>query len=392
MEKKILILGSAIILLMFGAIGFYELNESRIAVEPVLYPDTKQEETELKGYEEAEELIEYMIYQIREQNLDLAMRGCAFQNISEYFMLEYYIRFLERFEHLDLIPPSDTDSEAYRAITNARLAAVYASTLEQLMEKLTFDNQFELLGIVEDVPENPDGKYYTDRESICEILGARTLKEYIIYLKVDNQTMELRCTLARFKKYWKMLSFHSLEDISIEYVDLRRSKEEFQEMISLEAYKEDILPCNYFIINHCSEDNIEVLLKRFFLYLQREDALSAMAYMDIYEDETELNNLSQFLTKQAEAAKKIQNFYYQTFLYDENYYAWVFRDLDDRGGDLAITLSTTNMLFSNLYHIQEVQNDGTQAIYYLEFGFGNQWFRKEVHLVNKNGWKVVDIY
>lgn len=392
MEKKILILGAAVILLMFGTIGFYEFKESKIAVEPVLYPDTEQEDTELKGYEEAEDLIAYMVYQIQEKNLDLAVRGCAFQNISEYFMLEYYIRFLERFEYLDLIPPSDTDSEAYRAITNARLATVYASALEEIMEKLAFEDQLELVGIVEDVPENPDGKYYTSRESICEILGARTLREYIVYLKVDNQMMELRCTLARFKKYWKVLSFHSLEDIGIEYVDLRKSKEELQETISLEAYKEDVLPCNYFIINNCSEEDIETLLKRFFLYLQREDALSAMAYMDIYEGEAESADLSQLLEKQAEAAKKIQNFYYQTFLYDENYYNWVLRDLDDRGGDLAVTLSTTNMLFSDFSHVWEIQNDGMQATYGLGFGFGNQWFQKEVHLVNKNGWKVVDIY
>lgn len=392
MEKKVLILGISIIFLIFGVIGFYELQEHKKAVEPVLYPDSEQEETDLKGYEEAEELIAYMVYQIQEQNLDLALRGCAFQNISEYFMLEYYIQFLNRFEHLDLIPPADTDSEAYRTITNARLAATYASALEQIMGKVASKGQLELVGIVEDVPANPDGKYYTDRTSICEMLGARTLQEYIVYLKTDNQILELRCTLARFRKYWKVLSFHSLQDVGIEVVDLRESREEPLESISLDRYKEEVLPCNYFIINNCSEENIEVLLERFFLYLQREDALSAMAYLDIYDSEEEITNLSQILSKQAEAAKKIQNFYYQTFLYDENYYAWVFRELENRGGDLANTLSTTNMLYTTLSNIEEVQNDGVQAVYYLDFLFGSQWFRKEVHLINKNGWKVVDFY
>ncbi len=392
MEKKILILGISIIVLMFGAIGIYELQEEKKAVEPIRYPDSSQEETELEGYEEEEELISYMVYQIREQNLDLALRGCAFQNISEYFMLEYYIQFLNRFEHLDLIPPADTDSEAYRAIINARLATSYASALEQIMQTIAPKGQVELLGIVEDVPENPDGKYYTDRESICEILGARTLREYIIDLKAGDQRMELRCTLARFKKYWKVLSFHSLKDVGIEVVDLRESKGELTESIALDEYQDDVLPCNYYIINDCREDEIEVLLERFFLYLQREDALSAMSYMDLYDQEEDAINLSQCLARQAEAAKKIQNFYYQTFLYDENYYAWVFRELEHRGGDLAHTLSTTNMLYTSLSNIEEVQNDGAQAVYYLDFMFGSQWFRKEVHLVNKNGWKVVDFY
>ena len=117
-----------------------------------------------------------------------------------------------------------------------------------------------------------------------------------------------------------------------------------------------------------------------------------MSYMDLYDQEEDAINLSQCLARQAEAAKKIQNFYYQTFLYDENYYAWVFRELEHRGGDLAHTLSTTNMLYTSLSNIEEVQNDGAQAVYYLDFMFGSQWFRKEVHLVNKNGWKVVDFY
>ncbi|MBS6396170.1 MAG: hypothetical protein KH452_03305 [Clostridiales bacterium] len=391
MEKRTLKIGIGLTVFLIVFMCLYEWREAKRNVIPLAFPEETEGST-LEGYEEGEELIGYLVWNLQNQNLDGVLRGCAIEELAQYFSLEYYIKYLNRFEEVELIPPADTDSEAYRAITNARLAAEYAAAAEELQRQLTGNGEiWRLLEIREDVPENPDGMYYQNREKICEIIGARSLKEMILYIGSGDEVLELRCTLARYKKYWKLLSFHPLQDKDMEYIDIRKSTETVQTELDLSAYQKDILPCNYYIINNCSENDPEMLLERFFLYLQREDALSAMTYMDIYNQGEEKTVSSELLERQSMAALKLQEIYYRIFLSNTGYYDWIRRDLDDRGGDLATALSTTNMLFSSFQRITEVQNDGQKAEYVLEYVYESQWLGIRVYLENKNGWKITGI-
>lgn len=389
MEKKTLKLGIAVICLLFCIIGFYELLEKRQAIEPLAYPDKVSEAAVLEGYEEQEDLLKYMVYQIQNADLEAALRGCAIQDLAGYFSLDYYIRYLGRFEGTELIPPSDTGSPAYETITKAELAYDYSTAIRKILKTQQEMGTLTLVGLKEDVPENPDGMYYQNREKICEILGARSISEYIVYLETETQVYELRCTLARYKKYWKVLAFHSLQDLATEEVDMRASTEEQGEAVSLENYADVVLPRNYDVLNDCAEEDIEFLIRRFFLYLQREDALSAMAYMDVYRDEGGFDNTSRVFKRQGEAAANLQKFYYRILLLDEDYYDWMMRDLTARSNELVTQLSTTNMLFTDLKKITEVKNDGTKAIYEVKFLYNNVILTKRVSLYHRTeGWKI----
>lgn len=392
MEKRTLKLGIAVICLFFLIIGFYELVETRRSIEPLLDLNEKGEAAALDGYEEEEDLLRYIAYQIQNSNLEAALRGCAVQDLADYFSLDYYIRYLDRFEGTELIPPSDTGSPAYKAIAKAELAYDYAMAIREILKFQQKTGKLSLFGIQEDVPDNPDGMYYQNREKVCEILGARSVSEYILYLGTETQMYELRCTLARYKKYWKVLSFHSLNDMGTEEVDLTESTKERGETVSLEEYAEAVLPQNYDIINDCAEEDIEFMLERFFLYLQREDALSAMAYMDIYRNEGDFDGTSRVFRRQGEAAANLQKFYYRILLLDEDYYDWMMRDLTARSGELVTQLSTTNMLFTDLKKITEVKNDGTKAIYEVKFLYNNAILTRRVSLYHRTGgWKIQSI-
>lgn len=388
MEKRTLKLGIAVICLLFCIIGFYEFLEQRRAVEPLAEWEEAREAT-LEGYEEPEELLKYMVYQLQNSRLEAALRGCAIQDLADYFSLDYYIQYLERFEGADLLPPSDTGSPAYQTIAKAELAYDYSTAVRRILKAGQETGQLMLLGIEEDVPENPDGMYYQNRQKVCEILGARSVSEYIVYLGTGTQTYELRCTLARYRRFWKVLTFHLLEDLGIEEVDLRESAENPGAEISLADYSEAVLPQNYDILNDCAEDDIEYLIERFFLYLQREDALSAMAYMDIYRGDGEFDGTGRVFKRQGEAAANLQKFYYRILLLDEDFYDWIQRDLTARSGELVTQLSTTNMLFTDLKRITEVRNDGTKAVYEVKFLYNNDILTKRVSLYHRdNGWKI----
>lgn len=386
-KRGILVIGIELITLMLLVIGVYVWMEKEKEIQPVAYPEEVQEEVTLEGYEEANVLLEYMIYQIKEQNLDYALRGCAFKDIAECFCLDYYTEYLERFENVELIPPSDADSPAYLALASARLSAGYARALTQLMD-IFKENDLRLLEIAEDVPDNPDGLYYESRKQICKILGARSLEEKIVYFRIGEQTKELHCTLVRYRKYWKILFFHSLQDVSIDVVDLKDSAFNGISIMSLDSYAKDILPCNYYLLNDNREDDPITVIERFFLYLQREDAQSAMSYMDIYENNEKLYEL---LEKQGQIAYMVQEFYYCTLLHDKEYIEWIFKDIVERGADLTKALSTTNMLFTKIERLDEIQNDGKTAEYDLYWSYEEVWFKGKIFLQNREGWKITEI-
>lgn len=60
-------------------------------------------------------------------------------------------------------------------------------------------------------PENPDGMYYENRKAISQIMGAREVAEVCAYVQTDEQIQELHFSLARYKKYWKMILCNDLE-------------------------------------------------------------------------------------------------------------------------------------------------------------------------------------
>lgn len=382
--------GLALIALMLLVIGVYVRIENRREIEPVVYPAESESDETMGGYEEENELLEYMIFQLGEKNLDYALRACAFKNVSEYFCLSYYTEYLDRFENMDLIPPADAESPAYLPVANARLAVEYAKTLEQLMADLG-NGELKLLEIADDVPENPDGKYYELRNRVCEILGARSLAEKIVYLQVGEETKELRCTLIRYRRYWNVLFFHPLQDTGIEVVDLRDSAFPGSGEVDLSSYEKDILPCNYYLLADNREEDPRTLIKRFFLYLQREDSQAAMSYMDIYGTDKEPVLSVEWLDRQAQAAYKIQEFYYRTLLYDTDYVEWISKDISERGSDFTKALSTTNMLFTQLTRLDEIRNDGQTAEYDFYWTYENVALGAKAYLENKDGWKITAI-
>lgn len=389
-KKWIVGVGMSLIALMLLVMGIYVQQEVKREIQSIIYPEKIQADVTLDGYEESDDLLKYMVYWLGEENLDYTLRGCAFQNVAECFCLSYYTEYLDRFENVDLIPPADADSPAYMPISNARLAIEYAKALEKLMKELRGGN-LKLLGIVEDVPENPDGKYYELREKVCEILGARSLKENIVYLRSGERTMELRCTLVRYRKYWKILAFHSLQDTGVDQIDLKDSSFTGINEIKLGAYGDDVLPCNYYLLNNNKEEDPRTLMKRFFLYLQREDAQAAMSYMDIYGTDQESAVSIEWLERQSQAACKIQEFYYRTFLYDADYVQWISKDISARGSDFTKALSTTNMLFTQMVRLDEMRNDGKTAEYDLYWTYENVSLGARIYLENKDGWKIEEI-
>lgn len=265
-KKGTFIIG--IVLILGLVTGLYQYQAVQDQNNVIAYGETEEQKREgaVSGFDDETELIRYLFYQVQQDDLDLALRACAIDNLAENFLLRSYIEFTGNYEGVNTLPPSDDESSAYMEISNARLAAHFAEQLQQCREIFGSDHQVKLLHVEEEMPENPDGKYYTDRQSICDILGSAKVREMKITFETDGQTKEMVWTLARYRKNWQVVSFNAIADGEKRPIKVLAAKAEPDwTPIDLNAVTE-IPDVNYTVVAQNSEETPEELLKQF-LYI-----------------------------------------------------------------------------------------------------------------------------
>ena len=95
MDKKLTILGGVMIAgLMIGLVQ-YQKEQDRQEVTARVETIEQQRQETISGYEEPEDLIRYMLYQIQNGEQELALRGCAVHSLAEGFNLQAYIEYTE---------------------------------------------------------------------------------------------------------------------------------------------------------------------------------------------------------------------------------------------------------------------------------------------------------
>lgn len=385
-EQGIFAAGIGVILVLIGSLFLYQRHVDAKNVIPQSEWQAKADEFSVEGYEEEEDLIAYMLWQIQEKNLDYALRGCAVQDLAKYFSMTYYIEYTEQYPDLNLIPPADYGSSAYEAISVSRLSRDYAVKLENAFQMLSKYGNLKLVDAVEDVPENPDGKYYERQDKICEILGSRSIREMLITVRTDQGTIEMRWTLARYKRFWKLLLFNPLEQYQSADMDISMCSEEIMGLLDANVNESDVIACNYYFVNDCSEESPEELLNRFFLYLQKQDVWSAMTYYELYDQKPSADMT--YFERQSQAAVEIQNLFYHMFMPDENMKAWYLRDMDDRADQLVEELSTAQMIYSNFENFEILESSENKTKCRMVYVYNNRCEWINFNLIYDNGWKI----
>ena len=391
MGKKTAVIGSILIIGLATGMLLYQKKQDES--KPIAQTETVEQEEyseNISGYEDEEGLVKYMLYQLQQENLELALRGCAIRKLAEGFNLETYIEYTETFDPLALIPPSNWESTAYLGISEMRMAEYYTNWFEKCREYLGGNHEVKFFSIEEDVPENPDGKYYENRKTICDILGARTVEEVIVYVQIDGEVKELRWTLARFGKSWRVLLFTSLDGYGQEEPDIRESQKRMETEAEV-CETEDILPVNYAVANNNAGETPTETIQKFFTYLMRQDVWTASSYVKLYEGE-QPNTTAELLKLQGQLAEQEQAFYYRLFFSDQNTYTWYFRDLAARAGNIIEDLRSDQIIMLNIGDVQLISEPSdTQETYRFGYGYGKGWYGCNITLVNENGWRITNI-
>ncbi|MCI8821372.1 MAG: hypothetical protein HFI15_02440 [Lachnospiraceae bacterium] len=320
----------------------------------------------IDGFESPEETVEYVLYQIHRGDLDLALRGCAIQEIAENFSLQKYLEIMEEFPRTEMLAPADNGDKAYVAVNQAKLVSVYSDMLEQCMGIFGDGYEMDVLRIAVDIPEDADGFYFQEIRDICAITGARDANNVIVDMLIDGVPRQMKLTVARYRKYWKIIQFseykrykYSEPQIS-EYTD-----QVLSESLPLvwESLENKILPCNYQLANSTSEKEIEKLVDHLFLYLQRGEIWKAVSYFDIYTCPLDRDPDSLLFGRQSQAAEQLQEFYYQLLLYDRDQMSWIEQNIKSESVSLISLLDASVMIYADQYiaDISKMESDRAEC-------------------------------
>ncbi len=385
MEAAAGFVGIAVLLIMmwlFQSKGYLHEVES-----PVL-EETEPEERIMRGYKEPEEIVVYMLTQIREGNLDRALRGCADSNVAENFLMQTYLKFTEDFKGMEMIPPSDFAEPGYCEIGKLRLAYDYAVMIQKCMDALPDRQNLKIHDVLVDEPENPDGMYYINLRTIQEMLGATKVCETVAYVEAGSELFEMRFSLARFGSRWKVLLFNSMKNYERTEPDIRVSTKKMDQgkVKWMEMEEQVVLPLDYDLIQEHTADSPEELLDQFLIYLQRGDVLSALTFFD-YGDQGKEPVLSmERLERQQALAVKFQSLYYQLFMPDENGLAWAERHYEDEPEYIPNALKAANMVYASCLNPGQIDDSGLK--YQIGFSYGDRSVSAVLTLSDENGWKI----
>lgn len=371
----------AVLLLSYSKYG--SLQAVKSPLEEELFYTTE-------GFEEPEEAVTYFLYQVQQNNMDGALRVCAISDLAEYFSLTNFIEYTGQFSGISMLPPAEMENKAYIEISRMRLAYKYGLLFQKEYNALAHGQQMKILDVRKIEPENPDGMYYENRKAISQIMGAREVAEVCAYVQTDEQIQELHFSLARYKKYWKMILCNDLEKWHDPKpaILLVEEKSDFDAAgVALDGMDEIILPPNYYILTPQKADTKEILASDFFLYLQRGDTLSAISFF-YHPGETDAVSVLETLRLQKEAAIRLQKMYYGMLLYDQQTVEWAERHYSDEPDAIPKLLDTKNMIFSSYSGVDNLIEDGNYSAIKINYGYADQWYSVILNLINRDGWYI----
>lgn len=393
-DRKVLLTGAFLLAITIGILcGSQAVSAYNDGAAAAKTEETKRKVT-VDKYETPDEVAEYVIYQIHQGNLELALRGCAVQSVAENFSVENYALVTGELPYMDLLPPADLDDPVCIQISHARLIPDYMERLEQCQELFGKEHDVKILSISSEIPEEMDGRYYKKVRQISSILGARTLQDVRVNMEVDGSVYQLTLTAVRYRSQWEILQFSGYDHYLYtkpEFEPIQGAVEETELPIPWEEMEDQVLDLNYFIADNKKEENIEDTVWKFFLYLQRGDVKRALGYYDLYDSQEELEESSLPYIKQQEAAYELQQFYYNLLLNDQDSLNYIMQNVRDEVENFVVQLDSAEMIYVNLGSIEVIEADAEKATCQIWYNYDGGGYTRYVSLVYRDGWKISGI-
>ena len=88
-----MIIGILLILALVAGLYQYQTVQDQEDVIACVETEEQKREGTTGGFKDETELVRYLFYQVQQDDLDLALRACAIDNLADNFLLRSYIEF-----------------------------------------------------------------------------------------------------------------------------------------------------------------------------------------------------------------------------------------------------------------------------------------------------------
>ncbi|MBA4699317.1 MAG: hypothetical protein H2212_07755 [Ruminococcus sp.] len=342
-KKYPILIGFLLVVVLVGGLIVQKYWTQRQNTQSIIFPDNLARQGTIEQFQNPEDLIEYTITALKNQDLDLVLRACA---IDEKLLGNPFYATLDKEQKFgyDMVLPPSADYEEYRPLSSMMLTKYYTEQYIKIQGQLKNQKDIKLkkVGILY---SNTQLSSETLSEIIefCSDWGAGASIQMAALLGTAQGDYMISFTVTNYYGYWKIFDFRAemaemktgqfLKKISLEEYDTavdstdilsftREMKDamsdsevvekETQELIEdIEHPEKEVLPANYFIVGSSYGKTQEDAIEKFILALQRKNPVEALSYCNV-DNATKQPNMvtSERINAQADYAKQISYLYY----------------------------------------------------------------------------------
>lgn len=416
-KKSPVLIGLALIAILMGGLLFQKYWAQSQAGESTIIPEDLAREGTIEQFQNPEDLIEYTVAALGNQDMDLVLRACA---IDERLLANPFVSTLNEEEKFgyDMVLPPSAEYEEYRPLSSAELTRYYIDQYYNFQEQSKDLSGVKLkkVGVFYPQTQLSSGSLF-ETAQLCDEWGADGAIQLAALLEADQGDYMLSFTVIKYYGYWKIFDFaaelaeqsegqliKTIEprefDSVIRGADVLSFAEKLDDRMSdktgntekddkiedIKNPEDEILPPNYYIAGASYGKEQKDTIQKFLLAIQKKDAAKALSYCNIDHQADNLNAVSpEIIHIQAHYAKQISYLYYG--LLGETYFQGeqALDELGETAGEILERLNPELIPYMDIMEILKVEDHQ----YIVFYAFNGRCYISGYTLVKQNeGWQI----
>ncbi len=401
----------AIILLILIIVGYREF-QAKEAFNPQYTTEKQNREATIDGFTEPNQIIEYIMTAVQEQDLDKFLRGCAIDEVALKSNMEKFIEKKGVFGIYTALAPS-MNYNFYFPLASSELTNYYSEIFESMITNLEEPKQMKIDGIHFVLPSSEnESEYKLMMQRETEMWGAEAICEMYAEYTVDQKSYATQFTLINYYGYWKLfgISSESLgsgiyelenQDISDKVEDGKEKEynkylkglyeekyEKLEETDNINDIKNELLIPNYFLLNTVYGETPREVIEKFTLYLEKGDLMSAMAYGGVSEEK----KLAKIIEDQNSFAVQIKSVLYSILEISIEREETSLEELGATASQIIKDLDPQYIKYMDLMGIKKVSESQDTEEYVAVYRYAQKYYLLGFTLVSHDGgWKILSL-
>ncbi|TCS76634.1 hypothetical protein EDD59_12316 [Muricomes intestini] len=384
-----ILIGIVLIGILIGGLLAQRYWAQKQDTQSIITSDDLSRKGTIEQFQNPEELLEYTIAALKNQDLDLVLRACS---IDENLLGNPFYAIVDKEQKFgyDMSLPPSADYEEYRPLSSAMLAKYYTEQYDNIQKQFKNKRDVKLIKTGVLYPDlQLSSETLCETAELCSYWGADAAIQMAALLQTSQEDYMISFTVTKYYGYWKIFDFRaemaemdngkfikpiSLEEyntavdttdvlsfmkkLNIEMDGSENVENETQTVKDIKHPEKEILPPNYFIVGESYGKSQKDTIEKFILALQKKNPVEAMSYCKIGDSDKQPKTVtSERIDTQADYAKQISHLYYG--LLGEPYFSGerTLKRLDETAESILHRLNPQLIPYMDINTLLKVEDD-----------------------------------